>query len=257
MTGRDRRGAGDHPARARAAGRAARARSRRRRSSAGTATASTSSCPRLGRDAGRAARPAPGGERRGRRRAARRARRRPASPTRRRRGAPARLRRRALARPARAAPASDGRDVLLDGAHNPAGAAALAAALDDLRPFLAPTGRVTLARRASMADKDVDGVDRGARAARRRCAARRSSRRSVDVPAGACRPTSWPRAGAPAAPDGRRDRDRRRTGRGPRARARPAPRADRRRRLAVPRRRGPRPPLVDDPRPARPAAARR
>ena len=29
-------------------------------------------------------------------------------------------------------------DVLLDGAHNPAGAAALAVALDDLRPFLAP-----------------------------------------------------------------------------------------------------------------------
>ena len=31
----------------------------------------------------------------------------------------------------------DGREVLLDGAHNPAGAAALATALDDLRPFLA------------------------------------------------------------------------------------------------------------------------
>ena len=48
------------------------------------------------------------------------------------------------------------RDVLLDGAHNPAGAAALAAALDDLRPFLAP-GPITLVT-ASMADKDVDGV---------------------------------------------------------------------------------------------------
>ncbi len=49
-----------------------------------------------------------------------------------------------------------GRDVLLDGAHNPAGAAALATALDDLRPFLAeaPLTLVT----ASMADKDVDGV---------------------------------------------------------------------------------------------------
>ena len=34
----------------------------------------------------------------------------------------------------------DGRDVLLDGAHNPAGAAALALALDDLRPFLAGGG---------------------------------------------------------------------------------------------------------------------
>jgi dihydrofolate synthase / folylpolyglutamate synthase len=50
----------------------------------------------------------------------------------------------------------DGVDVLLDGAHNPAGAAALADALDDLRPFLAP-GALTLVV-ASMADKDVDGV---------------------------------------------------------------------------------------------------
>ena len=49
-----------------------------------------------------------------------------------------------------------GRDILLDGAHNPAGAAALAAALDELRPFLAP-GRPTLVT-ASMADKDVPGV---------------------------------------------------------------------------------------------------
>ncbi len=50
----------------------------------------------------------------------------------------------------------EGRDVLLDGAHNPAGAATLATALDDLRPFLTP-GRPTLLT-ASMADKDVDGV---------------------------------------------------------------------------------------------------
>ena len=50
----------------------------------------------------------------------------------------------------------DGRDVLLDGAHNPAGAAALAVAIDDLRPFLAD-GPLTLLT-ASMADKDVDGV---------------------------------------------------------------------------------------------------
>jgi dihydrofolate synthase/folylpolyglutamate synthase len=48
------------------------------------------------------------------------------------------------------------RDVLLDGAHNPAGAAALAVAIDDLRPFLAP-GAITLVT-ASMADKDIDGV---------------------------------------------------------------------------------------------------
>jgi len=46
--------------------------------------------------------------------------------------------------------------VLLDGAHNPAGAAALAASLDDLRPYLA-SGPVTLVT-ASMADKDVAGV---------------------------------------------------------------------------------------------------
>jgi dihydrofolate synthase/folylpolyglutamate synthase len=56
------------------------------------------------------------------------------------------------------------REVLLDGAHNPAGAVALAAALDDLRPFLAG-GRdagpppLTLVH-GSMADKDVDGIIR-------------------------------------------------------------------------------------------------
>jgi dihydrofolate synthase/folylpolyglutamate synthase len=50
----------------------------------------------------------------------------------------------------------DGRDVLLDGAHNPAGAATLATAMTDLRPFLTP-GRLTLLT-ASMADKDVAGI---------------------------------------------------------------------------------------------------
>ena len=57
-----------------------------------------------------------------------------------------------------------GRDVLLDGAHNPAGAAALAVALDDIRPYLTGGGtaqadrpRVTLVT-AAMADKDVAGV---------------------------------------------------------------------------------------------------
>ncbi|HET9084503.1 MAG TPA: Mur ligase family protein [Candidatus Limnocylindrales bacterium] len=50
----------------------------------------------------------------------------------------------------------DGVDVLLDGAHNPAGAAALAQAIDDLRPHLA-AGAVTLVM-AAMADKDVDGI---------------------------------------------------------------------------------------------------
>jgi dihydrofolate synthase / folylpolyglutamate synthase len=60
-------------------------------------------------------------------------------------------------------PAAGGeREVLLDGAHNPAGAAALARALDDLRPHLAggraqPSTPLTLVW-ASMADKDVAGV---------------------------------------------------------------------------------------------------
>jgi dihydrofolate synthase/folylpolyglutamate synthase len=58
----------------------------------------------------------------------------------------------------------DGHEVLLDGAHNPAGAAALAVAIDDMRPHLAG-GRearppaLTLVH-GSMADKDVDGVIR-------------------------------------------------------------------------------------------------
>jgi dihydrofolate synthase / folylpolyglutamate synthase len=56
----------------------------------------------------------------------------------------------------------DGHEVLLDGAHNPAGAAALAIALDDLRPYLAGGDQpdpppLTLVH-GSMADKDVDGI---------------------------------------------------------------------------------------------------
>jgi dihydrofolate synthase/folylpolyglutamate synthase len=51
---------------------------------------------------------------------------------------------------------TSGREVLLDGAHNPAGAASLAQALDDMAPFLGP-GRPTLVL-AIMADKDVEGV---------------------------------------------------------------------------------------------------
>ncbi|HET9852509.1 MAG TPA: cyanophycin synthetase [Candidatus Limnocylindrales bacterium] len=57
----------------------------------------------------------------------------------------------------------DGRDVLLDGAHNPAGAAALAQALDDLRAYLGapgdggPGAPITLVQ-GSMGDKDVDGI---------------------------------------------------------------------------------------------------
>jgi dihydrofolate synthase / folylpolyglutamate synthase len=50
----------------------------------------------------------------------------------------------------------DGRDVLLDGAHNPAGAATLAQAIADLRAELTP-GPLTLIW-ATMADKDVDAV---------------------------------------------------------------------------------------------------
>jgi dihydrofolate synthase/folylpolyglutamate synthase len=62
-----------------------------------------------------------------------------------------------------------GRDVLLDGAHNPAGAASLAETLDDLRPFLTGGDRpdpppLTLVV-ASMADKDVDAIIRALRAA--------------------------------------------------------------------------------------------
>jgi dihydrofolate synthase / folylpolyglutamate synthase len=58
--------------------------------------------------------------------------------------------------------APGGREVLLDGAHNPDGAAALATALDDLRPHLAggdatPPAPLTLVW-AAMADKDVAGV---------------------------------------------------------------------------------------------------
>jgi dihydrofolate synthase / folylpolyglutamate synthase len=60
-----------------------------------------------------------------------------------------------------AVPGRGMREVLLDGAHNPDGAAALAVALDDLRPHLAggaaPPEPVTLVW-ASMADKDVEGV---------------------------------------------------------------------------------------------------
>ena len=51
------------------------------------------------------------------------------------------------------------RDVLLDGAHNPAGARALAVSLDELRPYLgdAADDPLTLVT-ASMRDKDVDGI---------------------------------------------------------------------------------------------------
>jgi dihydrofolate synthase/folylpolyglutamate synthase len=72
-----------------------------------------------------------------------------------------------------------GREILLDGAHNPAGAATLAAALDDLVPYLRP-GPLTLVT-ASMADKDVDGVVRAV-AASRALAGARVVATSLDVP---------------------------------------------------------------------------
>jgi len=54
------------------------------------------------------------------------------------------------------------REVLLDGAHNPAGAAALAVALDDLRPLMAGGGETPPAPLVlvwgAMADKDVEGT---------------------------------------------------------------------------------------------------
>ena len=103
---------------------------------------------------------------------------------------------------------SSDRDVLLDGAHNPAGAAALALALDDLRPFL--DGGPLDAR-----DR-VDGRQgrrrrrRRARARRRRWPARPSCATTLDVAARACPAADlaarWRtgaacgRAGRPAAP---------------------------------------------------------
>ena len=93
------------------------------------------------------------------------------------------------------------RDVLLDGAHNPAGAAALAVALDDLRPFLAD-GPITLVT-ASMADKDVDGVIARARGGRMRWPTRRSSARAW-MSRARWPPTTSRRAGGPDVPRRRR-----------------------------------------------------
>jgi dihydrofolate synthase/folylpolyglutamate synthase len=54
----------------------------------------------------------------------------------------------------------DGHDVLLDGAHNPAAAAALATALDDLRPLLRDGSRPWTLVVGAMVDKDVTGTAR-------------------------------------------------------------------------------------------------
>jgi dihydrofolate synthase/folylpolyglutamate synthase len=51
-----------------------------------------------------------------------------------------------------------GHEVLLDGAHNPAGAAALAQAIDDLRPFLRAGAGTWTVVVGGMLDKDVAGV---------------------------------------------------------------------------------------------------
>lgn len=61
-----------------------------------------------------------------------------------------------------AGPGGTDAEILLDGAHNPAGAAALAAALDELRPLLrggeGPRRAPVTLILAIMADKDVEGV---------------------------------------------------------------------------------------------------
>ncbi len=89
--------------------------------------------------------------------------------------------------------AGDGsREVLLDGAHNPAGAAALAQALDDLRPHLAGGGHADPAPPilvwASMEDKDVAGV-----------VAAFATARSVAGASIVCTTLDLPRAMAPGA----------------------------------------------------------
>jgi dihydrofolate synthase/folylpolyglutamate synthase len=104
-----------------------------------------------------------------------------------------------------AGPGGRSAEVLLDGAHNPAGAAALAAALDELRPHLrGGTGRLpaplTLVL-GVMGDKDVDGVLRpiaGARAIRgaRVIATRVADPRALEAPDLASR---WAAAAPPAA----------------------------------------------------------
>lgn len=91
-------------------------------------------------------------------------------------------------------------DVLLDGAHNAAGAAALARALDDLRPHLrggdeAAPPPVTLVW-ASMADKDLDGMLAALGAARALVGARVLCTRVADARAAdpATLAAAWDRA---------------------------------------------------------------
>ena len=152
--------------------------------------------PGLGPTRRRPARAPPGGERRGRRRAARRPRgggHRPDAGRARRRGYatarwPGRLE---LVDVARRRP----REVLLDGAHNPDGAAALAQALEDLRPYLAGGRADPPPARARLG---VDG-----RQGRRRDPGRDRGRPAVAGATVVCTALDVPRA-MPAARAGRR-----------------------------------------------------
>ena len=113
---------------------------------------------------------------------------------------------------ARVPGSADGREVLLDGAHNPDGARALAQALDDLRPHLAgggetPPAPITVVW-ASMADKDVEGVVAAA-AASRSMAGATIVCTTLDLPRAmpavgpgrdlACRAARWRRSDGPDA----------------------------------------------------------
>ncbi len=144
-----------------------------------------------------------------------------------------------------AGPRGEDAEALLDGAHNPAGAAALAAALDELRPLLRNGGErhpapPTLVL-AMMSDKDVDGVIRALAGARSLAGAHVVTTavegpRALSASALAARWTSvaGDRSG-PSSRDGRapeRGRGGDRGGRG----------SGGRRRLALPRRRGARAP---------------
>lgn len=102
-----------------------------------------------------------------------------------------------------AVPGGGMREVLLDGAHNPAGAAALAVALDDLRPHLAGGGAASPPALTmvwgSMSDKDVPGVI----AAMSGCAALAGATvicTSLDLPRALSAPdlaAAWQAAGIP------------------------------------------------------------
>ena len=93
------------------------------------------------------------------------------------------------------------RDVLLDGAHNPAGRRGARASPSTTSGRTWRTDRSTLVT-ASMADKDVDGVIAALVGAALAARGHASCARAWLSP-GRCRPTTWPRAGARTHPDGR------------------------------------------------------